>query len=294
MVENPKLKTIFSGFIINYERYKEQTDQSNKSNIWKNYFAESSILNEVQRSLLYFNLPFDQIVKPQLAPRLLFKLDDKEIQLNYSGFLNLLVNALDDARFQNNSGSSSLASLILFKIPVQVPGFDHVQGPDGSFLQPKEDIQVIGAYCSDLWSAQITGARPVSTDRTGQGHDYARTCGDETCFLFNLTQNMRFNAVKGRRPYQQVEFNATQAVAKSIQIGGQALVIDNQLINIHSQIDSIQDQDSIFVHTNCFHHLGGPNDGEQLRPDDTSKIDSIIPGKHKIEKPVAIEVYIFA
>lgn len=42
---------------------------------------------------------------------------------------------------------------------------------------------VIGGYASDGWSASFNLG------------------GDETCFLFNLTQNLRFNAVKGKNHY---------------------------------------------------------------------------------------------
>ena len=42
--------------------------------IWKNYFSQSKILNDVQRCLLYFNLPFE-IVKDEIKPEHHFEVD---------------------------------------------------------------------------------------------------------------------------------------------------------------------------------------------------------------------------
>lgn len=42
----------------------------------------------------------------------------------------------------------------------------------------------------------------MGTDKSGQGGtDFKRESGDHSCFLFNLSQNMRFNAVRDRGPY---------------------------------------------------------------------------------------------
>ena len=36
--------------------------------IWKNYFLKSNILGDVERCLLYFNLPFDDIIAQDEKP----------------------------------------------------------------------------------------------------------------------------------------------------------------------------------------------------------------------------------
>ena len=75
LVVNNDLKTVFKAFTRNYEKYKELIEQkaieSNKDEIWTSFFGESKILtNEVQRCLVYFNLPFEEVIKAKIAPRL--------------------------------------------------------------------------------------------------------------------------------------------------------------------------------------------------------------------------------
>ena len=53
-------RSVFGVFSMNYKRYKKQVENKKDSiEIWKSFFIESQILKEVQRCLLYFNLPFD-------------------------------------------------------------------------------------------------------------------------------------------------------------------------------------------------------------------------------------------
>ena len=133
----------------------------------------------------------------------------------------------------------------------------------------------------------MQGAQLVGTDRNGKGQDYRSECGDQNCFLFNLTQNLRFNAIKGRGPYQSIEINSQQGNVKTISLGGQALQIDNQLRSISSQIEGIHDNDCKFVYANCLH-------ASESDKHDHGKVDSLLPGKanNRIERPTAIEVYV--
>ena len=52
--------------------------QSDKHIDFLNYFAESEILTDeypLMKALLYFNLPFDAIIKTLREPKLIFKYD---------------------------------------------------------------------------------------------------------------------------------------------------------------------------------------------------------------------------
>ena len=68
----------------------------------------------------------------------------------------------------------------------------------------QDDFQIVGGYASDGWAA--------SRELLGKG-------GDESCFLFNLTQNLRFNAVKGRGPYQVTDTQSDQKLNRRILFG---------------------------------------------------------------------------
>ena len=81
--------------------------------------------------------------------------------------------------------------------------------------------EIIGGYASDGWAA--------SQELLGSG-------GDESCFLFNLTKNLRFNAIKGRGPYQVTD-TADQKMNRRILFGKHgALVIENDFKRISSRI----------------------------------------------------------
>jgi hypothetical protein len=62
--------------------------------IWKNYFIASSILDDVQRSLLYFNLPLD-IIREEIKPELLFQQDLRNISSKGNNFLNDMLNTFE-------------------------------------------------------------------------------------------------------------------------------------------------------------------------------------------------------
>ena len=52
--------------------------------IWKNFFSPSDILGNVERCLLYFNLPYDEIICEEVKPTCLFSWD-KNLQQNSKG-----------------------------------------------------------------------------------------------------------------------------------------------------------------------------------------------------------------
>lgn len=63
--------------------------------IWQDYFIASSILDDVQRSLLYFNLPFDSIIREEIKPELLFQQDLRNISAKGNNFLNDMLNTFE-------------------------------------------------------------------------------------------------------------------------------------------------------------------------------------------------------
>ena len=70
---------------------------------------------------------------------------------------------------KQKSDKTRLANVILLKVP-----------NTNTENATKDDYQIIGGYASDGWAA---------SEKRG---------GNETCFLFNLTQNLRFNAVPNK------------------------------------------------------------------------------------------------
>ena len=83
-------------------------------NIWKNYFTQSNILNDIQRCLLYFNLPFDEIVKDEIKPELLFHLDFRNTASKNDNFLNEMLNSFEQ---RVTDKKKRLANIILLQIP---------------------------------------------------------------------------------------------------------------------------------------------------------------------------------
>lgn len=69
-------RSVFGVFSENYKLYKKlpgrrEDDDEISEKILKNYFISSNILSDVERCLLYFNLPFD-IIKEEIEPKRLF------------------------------------------------------------------------------------------------------------------------------------------------------------------------------------------------------------------------------
>jgi TLD len=81
--------------------------------------------------------------------------------------------------FEDKQNHVRQANVIIMKVESddkdRLGGGDDGRGDNG---------YIVGGYASHGWSAKFP------------------TSGDESSFLFNLTQNLRFNAVKGQRHYQ--------------------------------------------------------------------------------------------
>jgi len=132
----------------------------------------------------------------------------------------------------------------------------------------QDGYQIVGGYASDGWAA--------SQELLGNG-------GDESCFLFNLTQNLRFTAVKGRGPYQVTDTQSDEKTKRRIlfgSLGSMALVIENDFQTVSSRIGHLQDPNTRFVF------------GDELMQ--KNKVNSIIPGTIEFEKPHAVEVWSFS
>ena len=168
-------RSVFGVFSQNYKLYKELPGKKDSMEIWKNFFIQSKILSDIQRSLLYFNLPFNDIIKEQVKPELLFEQDLKNGAAKGSNFLNEMLNKFEKVK----DDKYRLANIILLQIPQS-------HDVSGNQAQGNKGDEIIGGYASDGWAA--------SQELLGSG-------GDESCFLFNLTKNLRFNAIKGRGPY---------------------------------------------------------------------------------------------
>lgn len=92
------------------------TGKKENVEIWKSYFIASKILNDVQRCLLYFNLPFADIIRDEVKPKLLFDCDLKQDVKNVASrnnFLNEMLNSFEQAK----DGKNRLANIILLQVP---------------------------------------------------------------------------------------------------------------------------------------------------------------------------------
>jgi hypothetical protein len=81
--------------------------------IWKNYFIASEILNDVERCLLYFNLPYEDIIKERIEPFKLYFKDLKNMAPKGNDYITDMLNCFEKEKDEN----SRLANIILLKIP---------------------------------------------------------------------------------------------------------------------------------------------------------------------------------
>ena len=186
--------------------------------IWKNYFIQSKILNDVQRCLLYFNLPFE-IVKDEIKPEHHFEIDLRHSTAKATNHMSEMLQHFTRKRDEN----IRRASIILLQVP------NRQQDPGRA--RP-EDCQIIGGYASHEWatSQELLDGASNSKD-------------DDSCFLFNLTQNLRFNAVSNRGPYQMVD---KVSDSRRILFGREALCIENDFRRLTSRIGSVHDPNTQF------------------------------------------------
>ena len=113
IVQDSIQRSIFGVFSQNYKLYRDLPGKKETVKIWQDYFIASSILDDVQRSLLYFNLPFDSIIREEIKPELLFQQDLRNISAKGNNFLNDMLNTFEQAK----DGQKRLANIILLQVP---------------------------------------------------------------------------------------------------------------------------------------------------------------------------------
>lgn len=171
-------RSLFGVFAQNYQAFKQNAVSSVIEDTFKRVFKGSAILNEVNRIMLYFNLPFYDYGDPAI-PRKIFPVSD-----DYS------IKSLLEA-FEKKGLTLTQPNVII--------------------MQVDKDL-IIGGYASHGWSIS------------------EKERGNDTCFLFNLKQNLRFNAVPGKKHYQET------LGKDGIKFGDQDLVIHNDFKAVTSEI----------------------------------------------------------
>ena len=144
---------------------------------------------------------------------------------------------------------------------MQVPNREQEVGVGGMRV---EDCQIIGGYASHGWS---------TTQAEMDG-------GDDSSFLLNMTQNLRFRALANCEPYQTVDQSHDSRKSLRLQFGRGALCIGNDFQTISSKIGDSHHQDTKFVF------------GDGLTKN--KQVDSLIPGTQNIPPPVLVEVWTFS
>lgn len=168
-------RSLFGYFSMNYNKYNSVTGAGKKDSmdIWKNIFSRTKILTDVQRSLLYFNLPFEEIIGPgKYEPELLYyNYDLGTANKNDNKSENHLMQMLEkfDEKRRALADRSRLANIVLMQIPNRPQDAQKNPQAQGGQSIRQDDIQVVGGYASHAWSAD------------------EQPPGDATCFLFNLT-----------------------------------------------------------------------------------------------------------
>lgn len=125
---------------------------------------------QLLRALLYFNLPYESIVKDQLVPEKCF---DNSIDSVEKQDIGDLIEVFE------NYGDTITPSVILMKV-------DHGFDEDTSAVKS----YIIGGYASHGWRVSVGMGN-------GGGSGSGNGIGGTSCFLFNLTLNLRFNAREG-------------------------------------------------------------------------------------------------
>lgn len=124
------------------------------------------------KALLYFNLPYESIIQHVVAPKKIFdyrieEAADKKSEKTLGDLIEQF-----EKYTEGKSSVKTTPSIILMKIEM---GTDE-EGTERSYI--------IGGYASHGWL--VSGGY-----KQGSGN------GDSSCFLFNLTLNLRFNAREG-------------------------------------------------------------------------------------------------
>lgn len=147
-------------------------------------------------------MPFDSIIKDLVKPKKIFQYDSSQAN-DGDNKLDKIIEEFEGIRNYQNQNTPSI---ILMKVGL---GSDPIESQDRS--------QIVGGYASQGWN--VSG-----------GTNSATKCkGDSTCFLFNLTYNLRFNAREGMPYYQSVDKD-------EIRFGNTDLVLKGGFQNVTSNI----------------------------------------------------------
>lgn len=114
----------------------------------------------------------------------------KEIQLNE------ILNFFDDLEKKDDM---RIANLILFEVPQNEQDFNK----NHTKANHTQDKYIIGGFASHAWGSSYE----------------LKEIGNESCFLFNLTLNLRFNAIPSRGPYQIVDIASDSSLKRKIMFG---------------------------------------------------------------------------
>lgn len=170
---------VFGVFAVQYKRWQQLYMHSpTQPTDFTKCFADSEILQGknmiVFRALLFFNLPDELIFRERVRPVKGYSYPP-EVNQKKAELRDLLEDAELDESEEAKSGTTNWRqnqggkrqSIILMEVEVDTRD---------------KPTNVIGGFASHQW-------RPQALNTTTFG-------GDDTCFLFNLTQNLRFNARK--------------------------------------------------------------------------------------------------
>ena len=187
IVDESIQRSLFGYFSMNYNRYNKERIAGNKDTleIWKNIFSMTKILKQdVYRSLLYFNLPYAEIIaQNKIKPELLYSnYDLGTLNKNDNKSENPMIQMLEkfDKRRELEPRETRLANLILMEISNKSLDSQAAANKGGgqNHRQDEESSYIIGGFASDAWSSKAEW----------------QSKGDDTCFLFNLTLDLRFKA----------------------------------------------------------------------------------------------------
>jgi len=269
IVEESLKCQVFGVFGQNYKRYTTQHSQSDDKykDKFMNYFNDSEIFGEmppVYRALLYFNLPYEPIISEMWKPQLMFTYrqedpdsEKKELSQIIEEF-EVAHDARQDQGRTKRSGDAA-PNIILMKVA-------SVDQSDSN------KTYIIGGYASHKWKGQAHGGN-----------------GDKSCFLFNLTQNLRFNARGDKQFYQSSD-------GQYLKFGSTDLKISDGFQQVSSEIVPPSNDGAVggdrralgaddHQNSNGSHFSFG-NDLTQTN----QVVTSIIPGKKQFS-PNKVEVY---
>eukprot|EP00347_Sterkiella_histriomuscorum_P018935 403343594 len=154
-------KSIFGVF---QKQYPQLISSDSQSRFISKLFKGSQILSDINKSLIYFNLPFDPILKDKHLPVQLFPPPNSDVKLPQ-------ISQVVD--FFERKKAFLMPNLILMHVDL------------------RGQKVVIGGYSSHGW------VRDSQVTQIVNGMDLMmRNGGDETSFMFNLTHNLRFETTR--------------------------------------------------------------------------------------------------